>query len=103
MSADQHADINIELNELAATCAPVLERVTCPVRYVLAAGDSFGSKDGEQERARAVLEPVLARNPNLRISAKVSSHHGAILRRDYRAVASAVRETAAAAHERMAR
>lgn len=96
MSADQHAGINIELNELAATCGPVLERVTCPVRYVLATGASFGSRDGEQEGARAALEPVLARNPNLQISAKTASNHGAILRKDFRAVAQAVREIAAA-------
>ncbi|GAB7192377.1 hypothetical protein NUM3379_30860 [Kineococcus sp. NUM-3379] len=96
MSADQHADINIEINELAAACGPVLERVACPVRYVLGTGDSFGSRDGEQEQARAALEPVLARNPNLRISAKVASDHGAILRRDSTAVAHAVREVAAA-------
>jgi pimeloyl-ACP methyl ester carboxylesterase len=96
MSADRHAEVNIELNELAATCGPVLERVTCPVRYVLAAGASLGSTDGEQDEARAALEPVLARNPNLRISARVASNHGAILRKDFRAVARAVREVAAA-------
>lgn len=99
MSADQHADVNIELNEIAASCGPVLERVTCPVRYVLAAGDSLGSKNGEQEEARAALDPVLAKNPNLEVSAKVTSDHGAILRKDFRAVAQAVRETAAAADQ----
>jgi pimeloyl-ACP methyl ester carboxylesterase len=94
MSADQHAEVNIELNELAAACAPVLERVTCPVRYVLATGDSYGSKDGEQDGARAALEPLLASNPNLKVSAKVASNHGAILRKDYRAIAHAIREIA---------
>ncbi len=96
MSADQHADVNIELNELAAACAPVLERVTCPVRYVLATGDSLGSKDGEQDGARAALEPVLAKNPNLQVSVRVASNHGSILRKDYRAIAQAVREIATA-------
>jgi pimeloyl-ACP methyl ester carboxylesterase len=96
MSADQHAEVNIELNELAASCAPVLERVTCPVRYVLATGDSYGSKDGEQDTGRAALDPVLAKNPNLKVSAKVASNHGAILRKDFRAVARAVREIATA-------
>ncbi|HYH30958.1 MAG TPA: alpha/beta hydrolase, partial [Pseudonocardia sp.] len=72
------------------------ERVTCPVRYVLATGESYGSKDGEQDGARAALESVLARNPNLKVSAKVASNHGAILRKDYRAVADAIREIVAA-------
>ena len=100
MSAAQHAEINIEINELAAACGPVLERVTCPMRYVLASGDSFGSSDGEQEGGRTALEPVLARNPNLQVSTKVASNHGTILRKDFQAVARAVREVAAAA-ERM--
>jgi hypothetical protein len=37
---------------------------------------------------------VTARNPNIRISAKVPSNHGAILRKDFRAIAEAVREVA---------
>jgi hypothetical protein len=37
---------------------------------------------------------VTARNPNIQISAKVPSSHGAILRKDFRAVAEAVREVA---------
>jgi hypothetical protein len=38
---------------------------------------------------------VLARNPNLKVSAKVASNHSQILRKDFRAIAQAVRETAA--------
>ncbi|MET7339634.1 hypothetical protein [Nonomuraea sp. NPDC005650] len=39
--------------------------------------------------------PVAARNPNIKISAKVAGNHGAILKKDFRAVAEAVREVAA--------
>ncbi|MFC1437343.1 hypothetical protein ABUW04_03645 [Streptacidiphilus sp. N1-10] len=35
------------------------------------------------------------RNPNIQISAKAPSNHGAILRKDFRAVADAVREVTA--------
>jgi predicted transcriptional regulator len=66
-----------------------------PVRYVLASGRSFGSKGDEQEKIRASLDQVLERNPNIRLSAKVPSNHGAILRKDFRAIADAVREVAA--------
>jgi pimeloyl-ACP methyl ester carboxylesterase len=91
MSADQHADVNIEINEIGAALGPVLERLSCPVRYVLATGASIGGSHEEMERMRASLDPVLARNPNLGISAKVPSSHSTILRKDYRAVADAVR------------
>jgi hypothetical protein len=95
MSADQHAEVNIELNEIAAASVPVLDRLTCPVRFVLATGDSLGSQDGEMEQGRATLDPVLARNPNLKVSAKVASNHSKILRNDSPAVAQTVRELAA--------
>ena len=38
---------------------------------------------------------MLARNPNLKVSAKVASNHSKILRKDFRAIAEAVREVAA--------
>lgn len=96
MTADQHAEINIEINEICAALGPVLDRVTCPVRYVLGTGGNLGSGEVEMERVRASLDPVLARNPNLKVSAKVASNHSKIVRKDYQAIAAAVRETAAA-------
>src|SRR5262249_50017924 len=95
MTADQHADVNIEANEIGAASVPVLDRLTCPVRFVLATGDSLGTRDGEMEHGRAVLDPVLARNRNLEVSAKVASNHTKILRNDSAAVAQTVRELAA--------
>jgi pimeloyl-ACP methyl ester carboxylesterase len=95
MTADQHADVNIECNEIAAASVPVLERVTCPVWFVMATGDSLGTKNGEMEQGRTVLDPILARNPNLKVSEKVASNHTQILRKDSPAVAQTVRELAA--------
>ncbi|MEU7166780.1 hypothetical protein AB0A70_19415 [Streptomyces morookaense] len=74
---------------------PVLDNITVPVRYVLASGVSFGSKGDEQERIRANVSTVTARNANIEISAKVPSNHGSILKKDFRAIAAAVREVAA--------
>jgi hypothetical protein len=51
------------------------------------------------EQVRAAPDPVLARNPNLTVSARVASNHSNILRNDFRAVADAVREFAAALTE----
>ncbi|MEV4926543.1 hypothetical protein [Streptomyces roseoverticillatus] len=48
---------------------------------------------------RAALAPVLARHPNLTVSAKVASNHGTIVRKDFRAIAEAVREVGALTRE----
>ncbi|WP_211767560.1 alpha/beta fold hydrolase [Kutzneria sp. CA-103260] len=96
MSAVQMGDCNIEIGRVASAreLGPVLDDITVPTRYVLASGTSLGSRGDEQERIRASLGAVTGRNPNIRISAKVASNHGAILRKDFRAVAAAVREIA---------
>ena len=97
MSAEQQADSNIELGKLSREreLGPVLDKITVPVRYVLASGASFGSKGDEQERIRAGLDQVFERNANIQLSAKVASNHGAILKKDFPASAEAVREVTA--------
>ncbi|GII94163.1 alpha/beta fold hydrolase [Sinosporangium siamense] len=97
MTAEQMANSTIEAGKIARLreLRPVLDKITIPTRYVLASGASLGSKGGEQEHNRAGVSAVTARNANIRVSAKVSSSQGAILRKDFRAVADAVREVAA--------
>jgi pimeloyl-ACP methyl ester carboxylesterase len=97
MTAAQQADSNIEIGKISREreLGPVLDAITVPTRYVLGSGTSFGSKGDEQERIRAGVGAVTARNPNIKLSAKVASNHGAILRKDFRAIADAVREVAA--------
>jgi pimeloyl-ACP methyl ester carboxylesterase len=97
MTAEQQADSNIEVGKISREreLSPVLDNFTVPARYVVASGTSFGSRGDEQERIRASLNLVVARNPNIKISAKVPSNHGAILKKDAPAIASAVREIAA--------
>ena len=55
----------------------------------------MGAGTEEMERVRATLDPVLACNPNIRVSATVASNHSKILRKDFHAVADAVRDVAA--------
>ncbi|HYN95305.1 MAG TPA: alpha/beta fold hydrolase [Pilimelia sp.] len=97
MTAEQQADSNIELGKLSRVSAlgPVLDSITVPVRYVVASGTSFGSRGDEQERIRAGIDQVAARRANIKVHAKVASNHGAILKKDFPAVAAAVREVAA--------
>ena len=96
MSAAQQAESNIELGELSreSTLGPVLDGIDVPTRYVVASGTSLGSKGDEQERIRTSLDGVTTRNPNIKVSAKVGSNHGAILKKDAPAIAAAVREVA---------
>lgn len=94
MTADEHAEINIELNEIVAEIGPVLDNLTVPVRFVVASGGNLGGDADEMEQVRANIDPVLARNPNIKVSATVGSNHSHILRKDFRAVADAVRELA---------
>ncbi|WP_405181533.1 hypothetical protein OG225_10650 [Nocardia sp. NBC_01377] len=63
---------------------------------MVASGTSFGSRGDEQEKIRTSLDAVTARNPHIRVSAKVASNHGALLRKDFRAITDAVRETVTA-------
>ncbi|MFI6316742.1 alpha/beta fold hydrolase [Nonomuraea sp. NPDC050556] len=96
MSAAQIAESNIEVGRIArvSVLGPVMDSITVPTRYVVASGASLGSKGDEQERIRASLTKLVERNPNIKISAKVPSNHGSILKKDFRAVADAVREVA---------
>ncbi|MEU7385021.1 alpha/beta hydrolase [Streptomyces sp. NPDC042207] len=102
MTAEQQADSNIELGRLSreSELGPVLDALTVPVCYVVASGTSLGSRGDEQERIRTSLDAVTARNTNIRVSAKVTANHGAILKKDFPAIAEAVREVAALGQER---
>lgn len=98
MTAAQHADVNIELNEIVAAAGPVFDLVTCPMRFIVASGSSLGSTEEGHAAMRATLDPVLERNPYVTVSATVASNHSTVVRKDFRAIAAAVREVAATAH-----
>ncbi|MGW4516222.1 alpha/beta fold hydrolase [Streptomyces sp. NPDC004393] len=98
MSASQHAEVNIELNEIVAASDPVFDLVTFPMRFLVASGASLGGTAEGLAAMRATLDPILARNPNVKVSATVGSKHTTIVRKDFRAIATAVREVADAAH-----
>ncbi|WP_243728542.1 alpha/beta fold hydrolase [Microbacterium sp. BK668] len=96
MTAREMAESNIEVGMLARErqLGPLMDRIVVPTRYVLASGTSFGSKGDGQERIRASVPAVTERNPHITIHAKVASNHGAILRKDFRTIAEAVRSVA---------
>lgn len=94
LSASKMAEINIELGWIAGKkeLDPVVNKITVPTLYVLASGSSLGSKGDEQELIRAGVNAVVERNSNIKIKAKVKSNHDHILKKDFLAVADAVRE-----------
>lgn len=97
MSSQQHAEVNIEANEMLGSLDQVLDELECPVRYVVASGGHLGTSDEEMAEVRATLDSVVHRKSNIRVSATVPSNHAAILRREHDAVARVVRETNVAA------
>lgn len=94
MNAAAHAEINIELNEIVAASGPVFDLVSFPMRFVVGEGGALGATEEGHAAMRATLDPVLARNPNVKVSATVASNHTGIVRKDFRAIAAAVREIA---------
>lgn len=90
MSAEQHAQINIEANEKSAFCAPILSALRCPVLYVLGTGGHLGASHLIMEQGRAKIHPICKTTPNLQVFAKVKSNHASILRRDAPMVATAI-------------
>ncbi|MEV4236008.1 MULTISPECIES: alpha/beta hydrolase [unclassified Nocardia] len=96
MNPAQAAEVNIELNEIVAASDPVFDLVTFPMRFVVGSGAAQGATEEGHAAMRATLDPVLARNPNVQVSAKVTSNHTSIVRKDFRAIAAAAREAAAA-------
>ncbi|RDI54470.1 alpha/beta hydrolase family protein [Nocardia mexicana] len=94
MTADQHAEVNIEINRVFGALGNCYDRLTAPVRFVVASGASMGGTESELARMRATLDPVLDRRPNIQVSATATGNHVTILRKDYRAVADAVRQAA---------
>ena len=92
MSADQAAEVNIELNEIVADGGPVFDLVSFPMRFIVGSGGAMGATEEGHAAMRATLDPVLARNPNVTVSATVESNHTGVVRKDFRAIASAVRE-----------
>ena len=100
MTADQHAEVNIEINEVFGALGDQYDQLNCPTRFVVASGASMGGTGDEMAKMRASLDPIVARRPNIRVGARVSSNHVTVLRKDYRAVAEVVGETAAAGRQR---
>ena len=90
MSARQHAEINIEINEISADLEPVLLDMNIPVRYVLATGGSRGGEEQEFKAMRDSLDPLLLKNQYLKIYAKVASSHEKILSKDFKAIATSI-------------
>jgi pimeloyl-ACP methyl ester carboxylesterase len=94
MSAAAQAEINIELNEIVADGDRVFDKVSFPMRFVVGEGGALGATEEGHTAMRATLDPVLARNPNVKVSATVTSNHSSIVRKDFRAIAAAVEEVA---------
>ena len=96
MTALEMAERNIEVGRLAREreLGPVMDSITVPTRYVLSSGTSFGSKGDGQEKIRASVPAVAELNPHITFTPRSAAITAPSLRKDYRAIADAVRGVA---------
>lgn len=59
---------------------------------MVALGAHLGGSAKELEKVRETLGPILASNQNIKVSRSVTSNHTRMLKRDFLAVADAIRE-----------
>lgn len=90
MSAKQHAEINIEINEISAKLEQTLLDINIPVWYVFASGESRGGEAHEFKAMRDSLNPLLKKNENLKVFKQVESNHEKILSKDYKTIGNAI-------------
>lgn len=90
MSAKQHAEINIEINEISAKLEQTLLDINIPVWYVFASGESRGGEAHEFKAMRDSLNPLLKKKENLKVFKQVASNHEKILSKDYKTIGNAI-------------
>ena len=92
MSAEQHAEVIIELNETAPQLVEAFRAITAPIDVIVATGGSEGAASKDAARMRASLDPVLSGHSNVQLFCTVSSNHLQVLRKDADAVVAAIRD-----------
>jgi pimeloyl-ACP methyl ester carboxylesterase len=94
MTAAQQAELNIELNEIVAEGEPLFDLVTFPMHFIVASGSALGATEEGHTAMRATLDPILTRNPHVQVGATVTSNHSTVIRKDFRAIATTIKDLA---------
>ena len=92
MTAQQHADVVIELNVRAPQLVDAFANICAPIEIIVAAGGNAGSDADDSARMRASLDSTLAKHQNVSVFRTVASNHLQLLRRDPGTVVDAIRD-----------
>ena len=92
MTAEQHADVIIELNERAPQLVEAFRAIPAPIDIIAAKGGNTGSAREDSERMRESLDQVLAEHEDVRLFRNVQSNHLQVLRKDAETVVAAIRD-----------
>lgn len=79
MSAEDAAELNIELNDLMGDLGGDYDHITCPVEFIIGSKRHIGSTDEQVRRMRASIAPLIEQHPNISLFATVASAHTQIL------------------------
>ncbi|WP_433366641.1 alpha/beta fold hydrolase [Streptosporangium sp. CA-115845] len=97
MSPDEAATVNIELDDVLGQLGPAYDRITCPVRFLIASTRHPGATDEQLRTMRAAIDPVIAAHPNITVDARLPCSHLQILSKYPDSVVTAIQHAAPSA------
>jgi pimeloyl-ACP methyl ester carboxylesterase len=92
MSAEQAANLNIELDGVLGKLDSSYEDISCPTYFICASKRSMGGTEGQFRRMRASVEPLVQRHANISIFATLPCNHLEILSRYPDTVVAAIND-----------
>jgi hypothetical protein len=79
MSADQAANVNIELDDILGKLRSSYQNILCPTYFICASKRSMGGTDEQFRKMRASVEPLVAQQQNVSIFETLPCTHLEIL------------------------
>jgi pimeloyl-ACP methyl ester carboxylesterase len=90
MSATDAADLNIELDDLAASLTHDYDRVTCPVEFIIGSKPHMGATDEQCRKMRASIAPIVEQHRNISLFATLPASHTQIVTKHPDTIAAAI-------------
>jgi pimeloyl-ACP methyl ester carboxylesterase len=95
MSATEAADLNIELDDIAASLVHDYDRVRCPVEFIVGSKPHMGATDEQCRKMRASIAPVIEQHPNISLFATLPASHTQIVTKHPDTIVAAIERISA--------